>query len=170
MGAVRHWEVVAGLLADPIRGAEVGVRAGNTTRYLLGRFPSLTIYAVDLWTVLPSRDRPGYQTYSDWNFESIHADFREKVRSYGERCIELNMDSVEAAGHVEDGSLDFVFIDAEHTYEGVTRDIQAWRPKVRRGGILCGHDYGHPRFPGVKLAVDAQFPVRVKETVWSLTV
>ena len=40
-----------------------------------------------------------------------------------------------------DGSLCCVYIDADHTYESVTEDITAWLPKIRAGGVICGHDY-----------------------------
>jgi len=67
--------------------------------------------------------------------------------------------SVDAAARVPDGSLDFVFIDADHSYEGCAADIRAWLPKVRAGGILCGHDYRntHCPFPGVERAVEEAF-------------
>jgi len=54
---------------------------------------------------------------------------------------------------VADGSLDFAFIDANHSYEGASADAAAWFPKVKPGGWLCGHDYGNPRW-GVQRAVD----------------
>ena len=62
--------------------------------------------------------------------------------------------SIEAAKDIEDKSLDLVFIDADHSYESVLQDIKAWLPKVRKGGILSGHDYDYPKFWGVKKAVD----------------
>ena len=52
---------------------------------------------------------------------------------------------------------DLVFIDATHSEESVREDIQLWAPKVRPGGIVCGHDYNNKRFPGVKIAVDEYF-------------
>ena len=54
-----------------------------------------------------------------------------------------------------DGSLDFVYLDGDHSEAAVAGDIRLWRPLVKPGGILAGHDYGHPDFPGVKQAVDA---------------
>ena len=62
--------------------------------------------------------------------------------------------SWDAAAQFEDQSLDLVYIDGDHTYEGVVKDLAAWLPKVRRGGILCGDDIG---WPGVKMAVDEFF-------------
>jgi predicted O-methyltransferase YrrM len=63
-------------------------------------------------------------------------------------------DSVKAAGKIADGALDFVFIDGDHSYEGVKRDLAAWLPKVKPGGWLMGHDYGNKPDGGVKRAVD----------------
>ena len=53
----------------------------------------------------------------------------------------IRMDSVEASKLYSDNSLDFVYIDADHSYESVKKDIIAWLPKVKTGGILAGHDY-----------------------------
>jgi len=61
------------------------------------------------------------------------------------------MKSLEAVLMIPDISLDFVFIDAMHTYEAVKEDIRAWFPKIRSGGIVAGHDYS---WDGVKKAVD----------------
>ena len=47
-----------------------------------------------------------------------------------------------------------MFIDGDHSYEAAKADIEAWRPKVRTGGLLNGHDYDSTRFPGMYRAVD----------------
>tara|TARA_Y100000385_G_C12787997_1_gene506407 strand:- start:6 stop:569 length:564 start_codon:yes stop_codon:yes gene_type:complete len=54
---------------------------------------------------------------------------------------------------VEDNSLDMVYIDAEHDYQTVERDLKSWDKKVKPGGFICGHDY-NPEWPGVVRAVD----------------
>lgn len=69
--------------------------------------------------------------------------------------------TVAVAAQFPDATLDLVFIDANHSYQQTSADIKAWLPKVKSGGILCGHDYkrpwrhfwGHDR-NGVKRAVD----------------
>ncbi|HEV7223844.1 MAG TPA: class I SAM-dependent methyltransferase [Pirellulales bacterium] len=53
--------------------------------------------------------------------------------------------------------LDFAFIDAAHDYQSVLADRQAWWPKIKKGGILAGHDFSSAQFPGVKQAVEAFF-------------
>jgi predicted O-methyltransferase YrrM len=65
----------------------------------------------------------------------------------------IRLPSVEASKLYADNSLDFVFIDANHSYEFVKDDINAWYPKVKKGGILAGHDY-IKLWSGVIQAVD----------------
>lgn len=52
----------------------------------------------------------------------------------------LRGDSVRMAAHIADGSLDGIFVDGDHSYAGCRRDIEAWLPKLRRGGRIAGHD------------------------------
>jgi predicted O-methyltransferase YrrM len=69
----------------------------------------------------------------------------------------MKMTSQQAAPLIADESLGLVFIDVDpHDYEECSRDIGLWLPKVRKGGILSGDDYGE-NFPGVIRAVDEQF-------------
>jgi predicted O-methyltransferase YrrM len=83
----------------------------------------------------------------------------ERLKPYGNRSHIVRAMSSEAAPSFADGSLDFVYIDANHSYEGCRDDIALWWPKVKVGGILAGHDYVDGAFPegefGVKQAVDA---------------
>lgn len=64
------------------------------------------------------------------------------------------MPSLEASRWLKDGTLDAVFIDADHSYEAVRADIEAWRRNVKPGGILAGHDFDEP---GVNRAVWESF-------------
>ncbi len=74
--------------------------------------------------------------------------------------------SVDAAGEFENGAVDVVFIDGSHDYEEVRSDILAWLPKLRRGGLLCGHDISDKR---VERAVSEILPGWKKEPgdIWS---
>ena len=76
-------------------------------------------------------------------------------------------DSAKTAKRYADGSLDFVFIDADHTYESVKKDIEAWLPKIKSSGVLAGHDYQCKKHPGVAKAVDEKFKdIQIKGTSW----
>lgn len=79
----------------------------------------------------------------------------ENLQKAGYPYTLLRKSSPEAARDFEDGSIDFVFIDASHDYASVTSDIKAWLPKVKPGGILAGHDFG---YSGVNAAVKKLLP------------
>lgn len=148
-------------IPNPV-GAEIGVFAGELSRRLLQR-SDLTLYLVDSWSAKHD------QRYADSG--DFHANLSQAKQDYfcrltqqmvgfaGSRAKILRKDSVEAAKDIPDGSLDFVFIDADHSYEGCKADIEAWLPKVKPGGFISGHDYENTAFPkfGVKRAVDERF-------------
>lgn len=50
--------------------------------------------------------------------------------------------------------IDYLYVDADHSYEAVLADLHAWVPHVRVGGLIVGDDYGHRQLPGVKPAWD----------------
>lgn len=87
----------------------------------------------------------------------------------------FKMKSKKAVELFKDNSLDYVFIDGDHSYEEVCHDIDAWRMKVKKGGILAGHDYGEPgteankKHPGVYHAVKHKIKGVTNEvgTIWS---
>ena len=74
--------------------------------------------------------------------------------------------TTEAAEGIEDGSLDWVFIDADHSFRGVSEDIANWLPKIRKGGMVIGHDIDRE---GVRLAVEQHFGVEweTKDKAWN---
>lgn len=64
--------------------------------------------------------------------------------------------------------VDMVFIDGDHTYKTVVKDIKKAYELLRPGGLICGHDYDHPSWPGVKQAVTEKVgPIEVCESIWS---
>lgn len=143
-------------LGPELRGAEIGVFDGYTSDALLRQLPGLELWMVDAWKPYDGESRLGEQ----------HAAFFEQAKSAAlwwtnhaaERRFVLQQDSLRAATRFSAGSLDFVFIDANHLYESVRADVRAWWPKVRTGGLVIGHDYGIDRDAdgrwGVRRAVD----------------
>jgi predicted O-methyltransferase YrrM len=77
------------------------------------------------------------------------------MNTAGQDVQTLIADSQSAAEIVGDATFDLVFIDADHRYEAVLRDIAAWMPKVRVGGILCGHDCEARPTPEIRTALRA---------------
>lgn len=138
-------------------GVEVGVCRGLFSANLLAFWPG-RLYCVDAWAPVP-----GYE--EQYDHEANYAEACERLKEYGGRCTITRQPSLEAVHAFKDDSLDFVYLDANHSYEAVRDDLNAWWPKVRKGGILAGDDYGiveeqwvdfgHGRVRfGVKKAVD----------------
>ena len=67
--------------------------------------------------------------------------------------------SAEAAAMYKDGTLDFVYIDADHHYKNIVQDIKCWLPKVKQNGVIAGHDYYN--YPDVMRAVKELLPKHV---------
>lgn len=94
--------------------------------------------------------------------------FEERLRPYSNVKI-LAMESAEASRLVTDGALDFVYIDAIHTFRHVSRDIDLWLPKIRPGGLIGGHDYSPEDWPGVVKAVNSKLGIPdevLSDTSW----
>jgi predicted O-methyltransferase YrrM len=93
------------------------------------------------------------QAEHERNYEAARA----TLARFASRSSILRLTSSEASVRFADGSLDFVYLDAQHHYEAIKDDINAWLPKVKRGGVLGGHDYLEGQLPsglyGVKRAV-----------------
>lgn len=125
----------------PVRlGAEVGVFDGYTSDVLLQEFPELRLWLVDPWQ--PVAQPAEYAGIDAAGFDQLRRVALWWTSHAEERRFELRLRSTEAAALFPDGSLDFAFIDADHGYQSVRADVAAWWPKVRAGGLLCGHDYG----------------------------
>ena len=146
---MKRWEVLAKLIKENNFkvGAEIGVNQGVNMGMVLRMCPKFSWYGVDDW-------RAGYLGWDEAKRKDNKRKALSVQRRHSGRVKFLVMDSVSASKRFEDGSLDLVFIDADHSYKGVKSDLEAWGPKVRPGGVLAGHDYEQPDFPGVKQAVD----------------
>lgn len=156
-----RWEAVLRRIPEVValRGAEIGVLHGETAFRILRDRPLVTHIMIDPWVVQP-RDG-SFSASGDncskkpQNFHDTAYDYtRKRVAFAGARAIIHRKFSHEVVESIPDRSLDYVFIDGDHSYEGCHKDIVLWLPKVKQGGWIGGHDYGNPRLPGVKKAVD----------------
>lgn len=115
------------------------MKEGRFTAYLVQNGAVEHMTAVDLWREQPGNDaKEGGETYGDEPMEHFYRRFMRTVDGLPVTVHRMSTD--DAAALVPDGSLDFVFIDADHSEESVKRDIANWAPKVRKGGLLSGHD------------------------------
>lgn len=161
----RRWHVISSEIERRgwTKGVELGVLDGKCFFYLLARFPELHMTGVDIWMPQPDQDAfwsEGGRSYGSHDLDAYYRHIAEKIdaRGLGERTHLIRDYTVNAADQIADRSVDFVFIDADHTYGGVVEDIKAWAPKVREGGALMGHDASHENFPGVTQAINELLP------------
>lgn len=146
---------------DYRRLAEIGVWKGELSRMLWSMASTEYLLLVDPFNAA-STGMTEYKTQKE-----MDAIYETLLRDKPVTTQIMRVPSIEAARYVSDASLDFVFIDALHTREAVTEDINAWLPKIRNGGMIAGDDYSS-RFPGVIKAVCKCLPDHVQcDRVWS---
>jgi hypothetical protein len=116
------------------RGVEVGVAQGYFSEFILQTWPG-SLWMVDRWESNPDYDE-------DYDQEENYRLALQVERHYVPRAHIVRKSSLEAVKDFPDGLLDFVYLDANHRYEEVLKDLTAWFPKVKRGGIFAGDDYG----------------------------
>lgn len=120
------------------KGVEVGTFKGHYSKDILKDWDG-TLYMVDVWNPLDEEynDASNHGNYTN----GVYSDAIESIKGFEERAIMVRSNSQVASSMFEDGSLDFVYIDANHAYDYVKQDIDLWYPKVKEGGYLLGHDY-----------------------------
>jgi len=128
-------------------GVEVGVWRGNFAKIILSKWAG-DIYLVDAWKRLDGYKDVRNERFDPYDYQLME----ENLAEYADRCHVIKHLSVEAAKFVPN-ELDFVYIDANHSYASVKQDIKTWFEKIRKGGILAGHDFMSLRHLGVTQAV-----------------
>lgn len=117
------------------QGVEIGVEQGGYAEILCKHNPDCDVIGVDAWAP--------YKGYRDHvtleKLERFLAATKERLAPYKWRPIRAF--SVDAAAQFKDRSLDWVYIDGNHNFINVAKDLDAWIPKVRKGGIISGHDF-----------------------------
>jgi SAM-dependent methyltransferase len=132
-------------------GAEIGVESGKFSFQLLTKHPAMLLHCIDPW-----------QSYAGYIDPINNKDLPAQLAIARDRLKGLNVNfiqdfSMRAVRHFADNSLDFVYIDGNHSLPFVMDDIIQWSKKVRPGGIVAGHDYvrGNPKRPTVLEVVEA---------------
>jgi SAM-dependent methyltransferase len=120
-------------------GVEVGVATGAYAEVILERWQCSKLIMVDSWA-----HREGHDF--GWNFDNnkfqkMYEDCVKLMSRFGERAEFCRKWSLDAAASFPDQHFDFIFLDASHFYDDVVKDLEAWLPKLKPGGIFAGHDY-----------------------------
>jgi len=124
-------------------GAEIGVQQGVFSETLLAPNPELKLYLVDSWECREGTFilTGGEILESTQHIVDIfYKNTLERLKAY-KNIHPIRKSSMDALAEIEDESLDFVYIDANHHFDFVMADIIGWSKKVRSGGVVSGHDY-----------------------------
>lgn len=154
-----NWFDYADFYRDMVNGASNGsvfIEVGSWK----GR--SISFLAVE---VINSNKKISIHCIDNWSQYGVKDVFLENIKPISSYINVVESISWDAANLYKDNSIDFCFVDADHKYESVKKDILSWLPKVKRGGVLAGHDY-NPNVDETNGVYDA-----IKETigVWNIS-
>lgn len=151
-------------LLDLKVGAEIGVDKGEFSKHLLSSKIE-KLFGIDLWMDDFGSDfQEGAYDPSGENRMKVAKDALA-LDIESERVTLIKLDSRNASGFFNKDSLDFCYLDGDHSLEGIYNDVYLWVPKVRVGGIVAGHDYKDGPNSGMKDYFGNQLPFRVKTVV-----
>ncbi len=139
-------------------GVEVGVADAAFSERIMKQWEGRQLHLVDLWDV-DTRNRDHSQV-SAMVQQTRQREAKKRMSRFGDRVRFHQADSCLAAQSFSDESLDFVYLDADHSASAVQDDIRAWFPKIRPGGVLAGHDY----LDGTAAGCD--FGVKTAVAIW----
>jgi hypothetical protein len=143
---------------------ELGSLIGESTVMFAEGFPNAKIYAIDPFT--PGYD-PDDQT-SLMDMVEVERFFLDNI-SHFNNIVHIKEMSYDAVNKFTDESIDLLYIDANHSYDAVRRDILDWFCKVKKDGFITGHDFNeHPNLIGVPTAVKQLIgnPIVFSDTSW----
>jgi len=127
-------------------GCEIGVSYGANARDILENLDIARIYLVDpLWN--SEKNLLKAQKYLDKHLD--------KITWISKRSEDVTLEEI------PEESLDFCYVDGDHTYEAVTKDLELYWPRVKAGGLFAGHD--HDRIDSVAKAVRDFFGAMERE-------
>ena len=131
-------QMIQNLKAETV--AEIGVWKGAFAKRVLDRCKTIRrYYMIDPWANLPDWNKP--HNVSQTAFDDVYAEAMQKTEFASEKRIVLRGLSREMVDRIPDESLDFVYIDGDHTLRGITIDLIKVLPKIRQGGLIGGDDF-----------------------------
>jgi hypothetical protein len=156
LDGIRDWWRAAG---NPASCIEIGCAHGESLWEATGIRPEMQCVAIDPWDT----PRYGDQAYDDF----------QKRHGWDKKVAAIRDTSTRALPALAAGVYDAGYVDAMHDYDNAKADMLALLPKIRKGGVIGGHDYCQELWPGVVRAVNEIFggPDMVfQDTSWMVRV
>ena len=122
-------------------GIEIGVATGNYSQILLDNTKLKKIYFVDTWKYFSDGEYKDPCNVKQKKQNARYHSVVKRLSPYGERAEIIKGDCSELVHDFPDEYFDLVYIDANHEYKYIKRDMADWYPKVKVGGVFAGHDY-----------------------------
>ena len=142
---------------QPLRILEVGSWLGATAMAMADATEDSRVFCVDTWNGTES-DCTGRMAKEAGGNDAVYAEFLNRIGDRKDKTIfPFRRSSLEAAAMDWPGGFDLIFLDADHSYEAVKADIEAWWPHLRDDGVMVGHDFEVRGFDGVTKAVREAF-------------
>ena len=136
---------------------EVGAYMGESTMMFASTGMFNTINVIE-----PFKGEEEFNDMFMYDWDVVESEFNTNTRFFDN--INLYKDySYNVVDKFEDKSIDFIYIDAEHTYDSLKRDLELYLPKLKPNGIIAGHDYNEWIWPEVVKAVHEKFGNEVSE-------
>ncbi len=120
------------------KGVELGVFKGEFAEHTLKNW-SGTLYLIDPWR--PLCDEEYLDSSNHKNHQTAFSDTMNAIKGFENRAFMLRGLGHELVDLFEDNSLDYIYIDGNHSYDNVKADMEMWYPKLKFGGVFSGHDY-----------------------------
>lgn len=122
------------------RVCEIGVWKGEFSRKILDGCPCVeSYYMIDPWKKLEEWNKPF--NVKDSAFEDVYDEAMRNIDGWLDRCVVLRGRTTDVIENIEDGSLDLIYIDGDHTLRGISVDLIASFAKLRDGGVIVGDDF-----------------------------
>lgn len=161
---------VVNKFGDNSHFVEIGAWKGCSTSFMAVEIANsgkkIQFDCIDTWNGSEENINPTSPHYDQLTLieDGLYNEFLKNIEPVRNFINPIRTTSVDASKLYEDGSLDFIFIDASHDYDNVRADVLAWLPKLKPDGIIAGHDY--TSYEGVKRAVDEIIPIEMVGTSW----
>lgn len=124
-------------LGDNITCIEIGVNLGFNSYMLLENCSNISkLIGIDHY-----KEYQDWEGYIDQNMQDLVWNiFHENISALGPKFVLIKESSADAAKDIDDESIDFIFIDADHSMRAVLQDLDNYYPKLKPGGVISGHD------------------------------